>query len=40
MWPKHYVEIEREVSAELFETICAIGGRAYNENRCLIIAYK
>lgn len=40
VWPKHYYEIEKEVSAELFEVICAIGGKAFDENRCLIVAYK
>jgi 2-polyprenyl-3-methyl-5-hydroxy-6-metoxy-1,4-benzoquinol methylase len=40
VWPNHYFEIEKEVSRELFETICQIGGKAYDENRCIIVAYK
>lgn len=40
VWPKHYFEIEQEVSPQLFETICEIGGRAYEENRCIIVASK
>lgn len=40
VWPKNYYEIAREVSPELFESICTIGGRAFDENRCIIVAYK
>lgn len=40
VWPKYFYEIEKEVSPELFEVICEIGGRASNENRCIIVAYK
>lgn len=40
VWPKNYFEIEQQVSPEIFETICDIGGKAFDENRCLIIAYK
>lgn len=40
MWPKHYFSIEQEISSEFFETICEIGGRAFDENRCLIVAIK
>lgn len=40
MWPRHYLNIEQEVSPEFFETLCAIGGRAFDENRCLIVAIK
>ena len=40
VWPKNFFEIAREVSPELFDTICSIGGRAFNENRCIIVAYK
>ncbi len=40
VWPSNYMQIEKEVSPELFEEICKIGGRAAKENRCLIVAYK
>ncbi len=40
VWPKHYFKIEQEVSPELFEAICEIGGKAYEENRCIIVASK
>lgn len=40
VWPKHFFEIEEEVSPQLFETLCKIGGRAFDENRCIIVAYK
>lgn len=40
VWPKNYYQIAREVSPELFESICTIGGRAFDENRCIIVAYK
>lgn len=39
-WPKHYSKIEQQVSYELFEAICEIGGRAFDENRCMIVAIK
>lgn len=40
VWPKNYLEIAQEVSPELFDSICNIGGRAFDENRCIIVAYK
>ena len=40
VWPKHYYEIAREVSPQLFETICEIGGKASDINNCIIVAYK
>lgn len=40
IWPKHYLEIEKEISPQFFETICEIGGRAFDANRCIIVAYK
>lgn len=40
VWPDHYFDIAREVSPELFDSICRIGGRAFDENRCIIVAYK
>lgn len=40
VWPKHYSTIEQQVSHELFEAICEIGGRAFDENRCMIVAIK
>lgn len=40
VWPKHFLEIERQVSSELFETLCEIGGKTFDENRCIIVAYK
>lgn len=39
-WPKHYFKIEKEISPELFDAICAICGRAYEEKVCVIVAYK
>lgn len=40
VWPKYFLEIEREVSAELFEVICEIGGKAFDKNGCIIVANK
>lgn len=40
VWPRHYFEIEKEVSPQLFDVICEMGGKAYDENRCIIVAYK
>ena len=40
VWPKHFFDIEKEVSPQLFEVICEIGGKAFDENRCIIVAYK
>jgi 2-polyprenyl-3-methyl-5-hydroxy-6-metoxy-1,4-benzoquinol methylase len=40
LWPKHYLEIEKEVSRELFEAICLINGKAFEENVCVIVASK
>lgn len=40
VWPKHFFEIEKEVSPQLFDAICAIGGKAFDESRCEIVAYK
>ena len=40
VWPSHFYEIEKEVSPELFDVICEIGGKASDENRCIIVAYK
>lgn len=40
IWPTHFFEIEREVSPELFESICEIGGYAFEKNSCIIVAYK
>lgn len=40
VWPKHYVEIEKEVSPQLFDAICEVTGKAFGENRCIIVAYK
>lgn len=40
VWPQHYLEIAKEVSPEMFDAICRLGGRAFDENRCLIVAYK
>lgn len=40
VWPKYFLQIENEVSRELFESICEIGGKAFDENRCVIVAYK
>ena len=40
MWPKHFLTLKKEVSFELFEVLCELGGKAYEENRCIIVAYK
>lgn len=40
VWPKNYFEIEHQVSSEIFQAICEIGGKAFDENRCLIVAFK
>lgn len=40
IWPSNYVEIEKEVSPLMFDTIAELGGMARNENECLIVAYK
>lgn len=40
VWPKHFYDIESEISPQLFEAVCEIGGKAFNENRCIIVAYK
>lgn len=40
VWPGNYQAIGNEVSEVLFDAISEIGGKASNENRCLIVAYK
>lgn len=40
IWPKYYEQIEKDAGKELFEVLCNIGGKAYDANRCLIVAYK
>lgn len=40
MWPSHFFEIKEEMSEELFDAICRIAGKAFNENGCIIVAYK
>lgn len=40
VWPKYYSDIEKAVSPQLFEVLCEIGGKAYDENRCIIVAHK
>ncbi len=40
IWPDKYVQIEQQVSPELFEALCKIGGKAFDENNCLIVADK
>lgn len=40
VWPKYFFEIKKEVSSELFQALCEIGGRAYDTNNCIIVAYK
>lgn len=40
MWPKHYFEIEKEISEQFFETICDIEGKCFNNNSCMIVACK
>lgn len=40
VWPKHFFAVEKEISPQFFEAICEIGGKASDENRCVIVAYK
>lgn len=40
VWPKNFLQISKEVSSELFEALCEIGGKAAEESRCIIVAYK
>jgi len=40
MWPNHFMSIKEEMSNELFDDICKIAGKAFNENSCIIVAYK
>lgn len=40
VWPAHFLDIEKEVSPQLFDEICRIGGKAFEENRCIIVACK
>ncbi len=40
VWPENYLQIFNEVSPEMFEMLCNLGGKAFGENRCLIVAYK
>lgn len=40
VWPENYSQIYKEVSPEMFKMICDLGGKAFDENRCLIVAYK
>lgn len=40
IWPKYYQKIEKEVGSELFEVLCEMGGKAYDANRCLIVASR
>lgn len=40
VWPDNYSEIAQEVSPELFEALCNIGGKAFDKNNCLIVADK
>lgn len=40
VWPKNYLQIYREVSPEMFEMFCDLGRKAFDENRCLIVAFK
>lgn len=39
-WPDNYEQVEKEISPELFEALCNIGGKAFNNNNCMIIAEK
>ncbi len=40
VWPDHYEKIAQEVSHELFEQICKMGGKTFPDSSCLIVAYK
>ncbi|MCM1154889.1 MAG: class I SAM-dependent methyltransferase [Roseburia sp.] len=40
VWPGNYEKIEQEVSYELFEQLCKMGGKTYPDSSCLIVAYK
>lgn len=40
VWPKYFLQIEQEVSPQLFQVICEMGGKAFDKNSCIIVAYK
>lgn len=40
IWPSHFFKVSGETSKELFDDICKIGGKAFDANRCIIVAYK
>ena len=40
VWPKNYMQLHEQVSDELFAELCYLGGRTFQENRCIIVAYK
>jgi len=40
VWPENFSQIYNEISPEMFKMICDLGGKAFDENRCLIVAYK
>ncbi|MBD5523522.1 MAG: methyltransferase domain-containing protein [Lachnospiraceae bacterium] len=40
IWPENCFEVAKEVSPVLFDSLCSIGGKAFDANRCLIVACK
>lgn len=40
VWPIYYEQIKDEVSVEFFNELCLLEGNVYDENVCLIVAYK
>jgi SAM-dependent methyltransferase len=40
MWPRKYEKLREQLGEEMFWELCSVRGKAYDENRCLIVAYK
>ncbi len=40
IWPSHWLKLKEEISEEMFDELTRIGGRAFDENNCLIVAYR
>jgi len=40
VWPDNYEKIAQEVSYEVFEQFCKMGGRTFPDSSCFIVAYK
>jgi 2-polyprenyl-3-methyl-5-hydroxy-6-metoxy-1,4-benzoquinol methylase len=40
VWPKEYLKLREQLSEEMFNELCSVRGKVYDESRCLIVAYK